>query len=64
VQVPTATNVTVDPDIVQIVEVCELKLTGRPEVAVALTANGAEPNALSDNAPKLIVCPACVTLKL
>jgi hypothetical protein len=64
VQVPTATKVTVDPEVVQIVEVWELKLTGRPEVAVAVTANGAAPKALFDNAPKLIVWEAFVTLKL
>jgi hypothetical protein len=64
VQVPTATKVTVDVDIVQIVEVCELKLTGKPEVAVAATANGAAAKVLLDNAPKLIVWEAFVTLKL
>jgi hypothetical protein len=64
VHVPTATNVTVDPETVHIDKLCELKLTGRPEVAVAETANGAAPNATFDNAPKLIVCPVCVTLKL
>jgi hypothetical protein len=64
VQVPTATKFTVDPDIVQIVEVWELKLTGRPEVAVAAMANGADPNATFDSVPNVIVCPVCVTLKL
>jgi hypothetical protein len=64
VQVPTATKVTVDVDIVQIVEVCELKLTGKPEVAVAATANGADPNATFDSMPNVIVWEAFVTLKL
>jgi hypothetical protein len=64
VQVPTAANVTVDPETVHTDKLCELKLTANPELAVAETANGADPNALSDSAPKLIVWPACVTLKL
>jgi hypothetical protein len=41
-----------------------LKLTASPELPVAETAKGDAPNASSDNAPKLIVCPLCVTLKL
>ena len=40
---PVATNVTVDPDTVQTSVVCELKLTGRPDEADALTGNGAAP---------------------
>ena len=40
VHVPTATSVTVAPDTVQMAMVCELKLTGSPDVAVALTVNG------------------------
>jgi hypothetical protein len=64
VQVPTATEVTVDPDIVQTAVVWELKLTARPEVAVAVTANGADPNAPLDSVPNVIVWAAFVTLKL
>ena len=45
VQVPTATSVTVVPDTVQTDVVCEVKLTANPDDAVALTANGALPNA-------------------
>jgi len=52
---PAETSVTVDPDTVQTAVVCELKLTANPEVAVALTAKGALPNATFGKAPKLIV---------
>jgi hypothetical protein len=45
VQVPVASRVTVVPETPHILVVCELKLTVRPELAVALTVNGAEPNA-------------------
>ena len=41
VQVPGATIVTVVPVTVQTVPVLELKLTGRPELAVAAIENGA-----------------------
>ena len=43
VQVPTETRVTVELDTVQVTVVCELKLTARPEEAVALTVIGAVP---------------------
>ena len=43
VQVPVATSATVEPDTVQTGVVCELKLTGRPDEADALTENGAAP---------------------
>src|SRR5438445_4147884 len=64
VQVPTATSVTVEPDTVQTEVVCELKLTGKPELAVALTVNGALPNNRFASAPKVMVWLACVTWKL
>jgi hypothetical protein len=64
VQVPTATKVTVDPDVVQTAVVWELKVTARPEVAVAATANGAAANATFDSMPNVIVWEAFVTLKL
>jgi hypothetical protein len=38
-----ATSVTVDPETVQIVFVFEMKLTARPELAVATIANGDAP---------------------
>ena len=43
VQVPAATSVTVVPETPHTFVVCELKLTVKPEEAVALTVNGAEP---------------------
>jgi hypothetical protein len=64
VQIPTATKVTVDPETVHTAVVWELKLTARPELAVAVTANGADPNATLDSVPKVIVWAPFVTLKL
>ena len=43
VQAPAAISVTVAPETVQTGAVVEAKLTARPEEAVALTVNGAEP---------------------
>lgn len=59
VQVPTATMVTVVPLTRQTFVVCELKLTVKPEVAVALTVNGAVPNVLGPSAANVIVCGYC-----
>ena len=42
---PTETSVTVATDTVQTAEVVEAKLTTRPDVAVALSVNGAVPKA-------------------
>jgi hypothetical protein len=42
--VPAATSVTVTPETVQTEGVFEANVTVRPESAVALSANGAEPN--------------------
>src|ERR1017187_3640905 len=55
VQAPAETNVTVVPDTVQTAVVCELKLTVRPEEAVAPTVNGAVPSARFESAPKVMV---------
>src|ERR1039457_1046801 len=64
VQVPTETSVTVAPDTVQTDVVCELKLTGKPELALALTANGAVPKTWFERAPKVMVwLPPGVTWK-
>ena len=54
-QVPPETSVTVATDTVQTAVVCELKLTVRPEDAVALTVNGAVPKTRFESAPKLMV---------
>jgi hypothetical protein len=64
VQAPAATSVTVTPDTVQTGVVVEAKATARPEEAVALTVNGAEPYARLESAPKVMVWLACVTWKL
>ena len=44
VQVPTATSVTVAVATVQTLDVVEVKLTGRVDDAVAVSANGAVPS--------------------
>ncbi len=62
-QVPTETNVTVGPDTAQMLDVVEVKLTGRPEVEVAVRV-GDVPNAALGSAPKEIVWLPCVTWKL
>jgi hypothetical protein len=64
VHVPAPTSVTVTPDTVHTAEVVEAKLTANPELAVALTANGAVPNTWPDKPPKLIVWLPAVTEKL
>jgi hypothetical protein len=61
---PAATIVTVLPATVQTAVVVEVKLTGRPELAVALTGNGAAPNVTLFRTPKVIVCDPPLTLKL
>jgi hypothetical protein len=61
---PTDTIVTVFPDTVQTGVVVEVKLTVRPEVAVALIANGATPKLTLEGALKVIVCDAGFTVKL
>jgi hypothetical protein len=63
VHVPAPTSVTVTPDTVHTGEVIEAKLTANPELALALTANGAAPNTWLDKAPKLIVWLPGVTVK-
>ena len=54
-QVPVVTSVTIEPDTVQTDVVCELKLTGRPDEADALTVNGADPKGWFERAPKVMV---------
>ena len=55
VQLPACRIVTVLPATLQVVAVVLLKLTGRPDVAVALTENAALPNVLFASGPKPIV---------
>ncbi|MGH8714145.1 MAG: hypothetical protein ACREYB_09075 [Casimicrobiaceae bacterium] len=59
VHVPAATMATVAPLIVQVVEVNELKVTGRPEDAEALIGNAAAPKIFPGSAAKLIVWLFC-----
>ncbi len=55
VQVPVDTRWTVEPLTVQTPVVVELKVTVRPELAVALTAKSAAPYVLFERAPKVMV---------
>jgi hypothetical protein len=64
VQAPTATSVTVAPDTVHTPVVVDEKLTTSPDDALALTVNGALPNAWLERAPKLMVWVPAVTWKL
>ena len=63
-QEPPAAIVTVFPETVQTEVVVEAKLTGRPELAVALTVKGATPYVTLPTAPNVIVCAAGLTVKL
>ena len=63
-QVPTETSGTVLPETVHTGVVCELKLTAKPELAVARTVNAAEPYARFASAAKVMVWLPCVTWKL
>ncbi len=56
--------VTVLADTVHIAVVVEVKLTARPEVAVAVIPKGATPKVTFPSAPKAIVCAARLTVKL
>ena len=53
---PAAAIVTVLPETVQTEVVFETKVTVRPELAVALTVNGATPKVTLLGALKVIVC--------
>ena len=64
VHLPPATSVTVLPETMQTDGVVDAKLTGRPELAVALTVNGAAPYVTEARAGNVIVCEATVTTKI
>ena len=55
VQVPAPTSVAIAPDTVQTDEVSDMKLTCKPEDAVAMIVNGAVPKARLGGALKLMV---------
>ena len=57
-QVPAAKIVTVFPETVHTPGVVDVRLTVRPDDAVATTANGAIPKVTLPNDPKKIVCDA------
>jgi hypothetical protein len=63
-QVPPLSKVTVFDETVQTAGVVEAKRTGRPEEAVALKLNGAEPKVTAGRAAKLMVCVSPLTVKL
>jgi hypothetical protein len=64
VQRPTASSVTVFPETVQTGVVPDANLTGRPDVAVAVTENGAVPNGWFGKDANVIVWANRVTEKL
>jgi hypothetical protein len=64
VQGPAETSVTVAPDTAQTEGVVEVKLTAKPEDAVAPTVNGAVPKGRSASDPKAMVWLPGVTWKL
>ena len=64
VQAPTDSSIIVEPDTVHTAEVVEVKLTARPEEAVALSAGGVVPSAALASAGKVMLWPPCVTRKL
>jgi hypothetical protein len=53
-QVPVATMVTVVPATVQTAGVVDKKLTGRPELAVAVSVNGVAPKLTAFRLPNVI----------
>ena len=63
-QVPAVTIVTVEPDTVQTALVFDAKVTGSPELAVAVSVNGATPSVTVVSGPKVIVCDPWLTVKL
>ncbi len=64
-QVPGVNSVTVVPEIVQTEVVVDAKLTGRLELAVALTVNDPAERGYEVVAGlKVMVCGFCVTVKL
>ena len=64
VQVPRATSVTTAPETEQTDIVVEAKLTGRPDVAVAFTANGAVPKGWFERAPNPMVWLPWLTISV
>ena len=63
-QVPPVSKVTVFAETLQTEGVVEAKMTGSPDEAVALRANGAEPKVEAGRTEKLMVCASPLTVKL
>ena len=63
-QVPAATRVAEAPATVHTAVVVEAKLTGSPDVALAVMVTGPEPAAELPRGPNEIVCVPAVTLKV
>ena len=53
-QVPAVSNVTVLPLTVHTLVVLEVKVTARPELAVALNVKGVAPMGFGDSAPNVM----------
>jgi hypothetical protein len=62
--VPAASRVSAEPLTVQMAAVVDEKLTARPELAVAVSARGAEGSVTRAGAENVIVCGSSMTLKL
>jgi hypothetical protein len=62
--VPAAIIATVAPFIVHAAGDVEAKLTGSPELALAVTVNGLVPKPTLLNAPNVIVCDPWLMVKL
>ena len=63
-QVPPLSKVTVFAETVQTEGVVEAKMTGKPDEALALKLNGAEPKVTAGRAEKAMVCASPLTVKL
>ena len=63
VQVPEAINVAVVPETVHMLVVVEVKLTARPELAVAESVSGV-PTVCAAIVGKVMVCASSFTVKL
>ena len=63
VQVPAAINVAVVPETVQTLVVAEVKVTVRPELAVAESVSGV-PTVCGPGLAKVMVCAWPLTVKL
>ena len=61
VQMPEPIKVAAEPETVQTLAVVAVKLTARPELAVAKSVSGA-PTVCGPGVAKVMVCVACATV--